>query len=70
MTAQGPEQDPKTILTLSASREVLTRNDRSAADRFEDLLELHDRALARGLPSLAAWYADRILDEMTAGAAR
>ena len=85
MTAHVPEQDPKTILTLSAgpasgrqnTRSAdeapewdLAPDDRVAADRFRDLLELHDRALARGLPSLAAWYADRILDEMTAGAAR
>ena len=70
MTAQTPENDPKTILTLSVAPEVRTQDDRSAADRFEDLLELHDRALARGLPSLAAWYAERIADEMTAGLAR
>lgn len=70
MTVRTPEKDPKSELTLSAAREVLTREDRSVADRFEDLLELHDRALARGLPSLAAWYADRIADEMTGGQVR
>lgn len=70
MTVQTPEKDPKSYLTLSAAPQLLTQDDRSAAERFEDLLELHDRALARGLPSLAAWYADRIADEMTAGLAR
>jgi hypothetical protein len=85
MTAHVPEHDQKTILTLSAAPASdrqnarssdespewdLTPEDRVAADRFRDLLELQDRALARGLPSLAAWYADRIADEMTAGAAR
>jgi hypothetical protein len=37
---------------------------------FEDLLELHDRAVARGLTAQAEAYADRIVDEMTAGLAR
>lgn len=32
--------------------------------RFEDLLELRDRALARGLPRLADYYTDRIIDGM------
>jgi hypothetical protein len=70
MTVQTPEQAPKTELTLSAAPEVLRRDDQSAAVRLEDLLELHDRAIARGLPHLAEAYADRIIDEMTAGAAR
>lgn len=70
MTLQTPEKAPKSELTLSASAEVLLRDDRSAAVRLEDLLELHDRAIARGLPHLAEAYADRIIDEMTAGAVR
>jgi hypothetical protein len=85
MTAQIPEENPITVLLLSAGPASgrqnarssdespewdLTPDDRVAADRFRDLLELHDRALARGLPSLAAWYADRIADEMSAGTAR
>ena len=70
MTAPMPEKDPKSELTLSAGPEVLLRDDRSAAVRLEDLLELHDRAVARGLIGLASWYADRIVMAMTAGAAR
>jgi hypothetical protein len=70
MTAARPEDHPKSELTLSAAQELDNRSDRTTADRFEDLLELHERALARGLTSLADWYADRIVDEMTAGAAR
>lgn len=69
MTAQIPETYPKRYLTLSAPAEVLLPDDRSAAVRLEDLLELHDRAIARGLPHLAAAYADRIVDEMSAGTA-
>lgn len=60
----------QTILTLSAAGEHLLEPDRTAAVRLEDLLELHERAIARGLPSLAEAYADRIVHEMTAGAAR
>ena len=70
MTLLTPERHPKSELTLSEAPEVLLRDDRSAAVRFEDLLELHDRAFARGLFGLAEYYADRIIDEMTAGAAR
>jgi hypothetical protein len=70
MTAQIPEKDPKSYLTLSVAPEVGWQSDRSAAERFEDLLELRERAIARGLHRLADWYADRIVDEMTAGAAR
>jgi hypothetical protein len=65
-----PEKYPKSELTLSAPPEVLLPDDRSAAVRLEDLLELHDRAIARGLPHLAEAYADRIVTEMTAGAVR
>jgi hypothetical protein len=36
---------------------------------FEELLELRDRAIARGLSAQAEAYTDRIIDEMTAGAA-
>jgi hypothetical protein len=70
MTVQTPENHPKSYLTLSAAQELDSPSDRSAAERFEDLLELRDLAIARGLHSLADWYADRIVDEMTAGAAR
>lgn len=70
MTALAPEKDPKSYLTLSAGPEVLLHEDRSAAVRLEDLLELHDRAVARGLPHLAEAYAERIVDEMSAGTAR
>lgn len=66
MTAQTPEEHPKRYLALSARPEVLTREDRSAAERLEDLLELRDRALARDLPQLAAWYRDRVIDELVA----
>lgn len=65
-----PATTGQTILTLSAAPEVLLQDDRSAAERFEDLLDLHDRALARGLKAQAEAYADRIIDEMTAGLAR
>ena len=70
MTVLTPENHPKSELTLSAGPELDLVSDRTAAERFEDLLELHERALARGLPSLADFYADRIVDEMTAGLAR
>lgn len=70
MTIQRPEKYPKTELTLSAAPDVLLSDDRSAAVRLEDLLELHDRAVARGLPHLAEAYADRILAEVTTGAVR
>jgi len=70
MIALTPEKDPKSELTLSAAQELLCENDRSAADRFEELLELHDRAIELGLTRLADDYADRIIDEMTAGTAR
>lgn len=69
MTVQTPEKDPKSELPLSAAPEVLLPGDRSAAVRLEDLLELHDRAIARGLFGLAEAYAQRIVDE-TWGAAR
>ena len=49
---------------------IATVTDSAVMSRFEDLLELHDRALERRLPRLAEWYADRIVDAMTAGAAR
>jgi hypothetical protein len=41
-----------------------------AAERFEELLELRDRATALGLTAQADAYTDRIVDEMTAGAAQ
>lgn len=63
-----PETYPKSELTLSAAPEVLLSDDRSAAVRLEDLLELHDRAIARGLFGLSEYYAQRIVDEMSAGA--
>jgi hypothetical protein len=64
MMVVTPEKAPKSELTLSAVPEVLTQDDRSTADRFEDLLELHELAVQRGLPRLAAYYADRIIDAM------
>ena len=70
MTLQTPEQHPKSELTLSEAPEVLLRDDRSAAVRLEDLLELRDRAIARGLVFQAEEYTDRIIDEITARAAR
>ena len=59
-----PTNTPKTELTLSVAWEVLLEADRSAAARLEDLLELQHRARILGDRDLAAWYADRIVDEM------
>ena len=70
MTLQVPENSTNTYLTLSAAPDDGLRSDRSAAVRLEDLLELRDRATARGLTALADEYTDRIIDEMTAGAVR
>ena len=61
---------PTTELLLSAGPQVLLPDDRSAAERFEDLLALMERARRRGDTRLAEAYADRIIDEMTAGAVR
>ena len=64
MIVRHPNQDPKTILTLSAAHELLLPSDRSAAERFEDLLELRDRAHARGYDDLAEAYTERIVAEV------
>ena len=56
-------------LLLSAAGEVPPQADQSPAARFEDLLELHERARALGHHDLAEWYADRIVDEMLGGVA-
>lgn len=67
MTAKSlglPGITPKSILTLSVVSEVLLPADRSAADRFEDLLELRDRARARGYDALAEAYTERIVAEV------
>jgi hypothetical protein len=45
------------------SRPVLLPDDRSAAARLEDLLELRDRARVRGYADLVELYTDRILDD-------
>jgi hypothetical protein len=66
---KDPNQYPKSILTLSAAPELLLPNDRSAAERFEDLLALAERARRRGDTRLAEDYIDRIVDEMSAGSA-
>lgn len=64
MTLQMPESHPKSILTLSAAHELLLPFDRSAAQRFEDLLELRDRARVRGYDALAEAYTERIVAEV------
>lgn len=64
MIVRVPEKDPRSERTLSAAPQVHTDEDRSTADRFEDLLELHELAVRRGLPRLADYYADRIIDAM------
>lgn len=72
MTAEAaglPQNTPKSYLTLSAAGELLREGDRTVAARFEDLLELRDRARFLGLHDLAEAYTDRIVDEMTGGAA-
>lgn len=48
----------------SASTDKSVVIEREVMSRFEDLLELRDRALARGLPRLADYYTDRIIDGM------
>ena len=56
-----------TELTLSARPHVLGSgwgSDASAAARFEDLLELRDRARARGYDALAEEYTERIVAEV------
>lgn len=59
---------PITELTLSARPQVLGfgwgSEDASAAARLEDLLELRDRARARGYDALAEEYTDRIVAEV------
>jgi hypothetical protein len=60
---------PQSDLTLSVAGELLHEADRSAAARIEDLLELEQRARVLGDRDLAAWYVDRIVDEMLGGAA-
>jgi hypothetical protein len=72
MTAEtvGLRSNPRqSILTLSAVGELLHEADRSPAARIEDLLELEHRARVLGDRDLAAWYADRIVDEMLGGVA-
>jgi hypothetical protein len=64
-----PPNSLQSILILSALVEVLLPHDRSPAARFEDLLELQQRARALGHRDLAEWYADRIVDEMLGGVA-
>ena len=64
MIVKDPTEHPKSILTLSAGHEVLLASDRSAAERFRDLLELRDRAIARGYDALAEAYTDRIVAEV------
>ena len=64
MTADLQATRGKTDLALSASWEVPRQDDRTAAARFEDLLELRSRAAARGYHDLAEAYTDRIVDEV------
>lgn len=55
--------------TTATNGTSVMSEDRRAAARFLDLLELESRARARGLPDLADRYADRIIDAMLGGAA-
>lgn len=68
MSRQYQSATRRTPLRLSEG----TRPDRTFGtlwERFEDLLELHERARALGHHGLAEWYANRIVDEMLGGAA-
>ena len=64
MTADLQASRVKSVLALSAAPKVLLQDDRSAADRLEDLLELRDRARVRGYRALAEEYTDRIVAEV------
>jgi hypothetical protein len=67
---------PTTYLSLSEDPQVLPARwgspeppSPAVAARFEDLLELAERARVLGYHDLAEVYADRIVDEMLGGVA-
>lgn len=70
LTARCQVTGSTTDKTPVTHRASVMSEDRPAADRLDDLLELQERAASRGLAHLAEWYGDRIVDEMTAGLAR